>query len=115
VSRIKRTFGLDGVELAIHFGVTFFLMVVADSATHNEVGISFVGAASLVLLGVRRHFALKRLPPVTTGEIALERMADVEARLGEVDALQYRINELEERLDFAERLLAKAREPERLS
>jgi hypothetical protein len=115
VSRIKRIFGLDGVDLMIHFGVTFFLMVLAESATQNEVGIAFVGAASLVLLGVRRQIALKRMPVETTGEVALERMADLDARFGEVDMLHVRIQELEERLDFAERLLAQARtEPARL-
>jgi len=39
--------------------------------------------------------------------------ADVEhlhQRLGEVDALQARVGELEERLDFAERLLARTPE-----
>ncbi|HEU5155299.1 MAG TPA: hypothetical protein VFU03_11255 [Gemmatimonadales bacterium] len=36
------------------------------------------------------------------------------ARLNEVEGQQNRIAELEERLDFAERLLAQSREPERL-
>jgi tetrahydromethanopterin S-methyltransferase subunit G len=43
--------------------------------------------------------------------------ADVEQlhqRLGEVDAMQGRMAELEERLDFTERLLAQSREPDRL-
>ncbi|MBA3346568.1 MAG: hypothetical protein H0T44_14930 [Gemmatimonadales bacterium] len=35
-------------------------------------------------------------------------------RLGEVDALQTRVSELEERLDFAERLLSQAQQPARL-
>ena len=116
MSRIKRIFGLDGVDLMIHFGVTFFLMILAESATRNEVGIAFVGAASLVLLGVRRQFALKRMPlETTTGEVALERLADLDARLSDVDMLHQRVQELEERLDFAERLLAQARaEPARI-
>ena len=36
------------------------------------------------------------------------------ARLNEVEGQQTRIAELEERLDFAERMLAQSREPERL-
>jgi len=43
--------------------------------------------------------------------------ADVEemqARLAEFDELKRRVGELEERLDFAERLLARQREQERL-
>jgi hypothetical protein len=74
-----------------------------------------VGAASLVVFGIRRQVALKKHPSATTGEIAAQQVADIEARLSETDHLQFRVQELEERLDFAERLLAQAREPERLS
>jgi Tfp pilus assembly protein PilO len=41
-------------------------------------------------------------------------MEQMQHRLADVDTLQMRVGELEERLDFAERLLAKAREPDRL-
>jgi tetrahydromethanopterin S-methyltransferase subunit G len=41
-------------------------------------------------------------------------LEDVEARLGELDQLKQRMSELEERVDFAERLLAKQREGLRL-
>jgi hypothetical protein len=37
-----------------------------------------------------------------------------QVRLGQLDQLQERIGELEERVDFAERILAKQREGERL-
>jgi hypothetical protein len=47
--------------------------------------------------------------------VIIDRLAELDAKLGEVDALNYRVHELEERLDFAERLLAQAREPERLA
>ena len=39
----------------------------------------------------------------------------VQSRLGEVADVQTRLSELEERVDFAERLLAKQREGERLA
>ncbi len=39
---------------------------------------------------------------------------ETEALRGEVEELRLRMTELEERLDFAERMLARAREPERL-
>ncbi len=107
---LKRWVGLDAVDLVIQFGVTFFLMVLADQATTNGEGLALVGAASFVVLGVRRHFALKRLPPETSGEVAAVRAAEFEARLQDVETLVYRVQELEERLDFAERLLAQARE-----
>jgi hypothetical protein len=37
--------------------------------------------------------------------------AELDARLGEVDQMQSRVTELENRLDFAERLLAQHRDP----
>ncbi len=42
---------------------------------------------------------------LTTGEANLTRMEDVEMRLAELDTLHARVAELEERLDFSERLL----------
>jgi hypothetical protein len=44
-------------------------------------------------------------PGLSTGEMAAERIADLEARVAELEAAQARMLELEERLDFAERLL----------
>ncbi len=41
-------------------------------------------------------------------------LEDVHVRLGELDQLKQRMSELEERVDFAERLLAKQRESQRL-
>lgn len=35
---LKRWVGLDAVDLVIQFGVTFFLMVLADQATTNGRG-----------------------------------------------------------------------------
>jgi len=43
-----------------------------------------------------------------------EAMEDLQARVGQLDELRHRINQLEERVDFAERILAKPREGERL-
>ena len=41
-------------------------------------------------------------------------LEQVQHRLAEIDALHTRVAELEERLDFTERLLAQSREPDRL-
>ncbi len=41
-------------------------------------------------------------------------LEDVQVRLGELDQLRQRMSELEERVDFAERLLARQREDPRL-
>lgn len=118
MSWIRRTFGLDGVDLLIHAGVTFFIMVIGSSIWSHEaaeVMLASVGGASLVVLGIRRQLALKGRPPEPVGEITGERMAELESRLLEMDGLYLRMQELEERVDFAERLLAQAREPERLA
>jgi hypothetical protein len=64
--------------------------------------------ASLVVLSVRRSIALRRFGQtgLTTGEMAAERIAELEQRVAELEAAQAQVAELNERLDFAERLLA---------
>ena len=44
----------------------------------------------------------------------LQMLEDLQTRLGELNELKQRIGELEDRVDFAERLLAKQREGQRL-
>ena len=105
---IKSTFGLDGIDLGIHVLVT--AIVLGFTATFNrpdEALFFFSGTAvsSLVLLSIRRRLALRKAG-LTTGEMAAERLAEMEERIAELEAGQARMAELEERLDFAERLLA---------
>ncbi|HSE51112.1 MAG TPA: hypothetical protein VLB00_02930 [Gemmatimonadales bacterium] len=109
---IKSTFGLDGIELGIHVLVT--AIVLGFTATFNrpdEALFFFSGTAvsSLVLLSIRRRLALRKgeTRGLTTGEMAAERLAEMEERIAELEAGQARMAELEERLDFAERLLAR--------
>ena len=45
----------------------------------------------------------------------LGELDDMRKRLGEVEEMQRRLGEIEERLDFAERLLTKQREAERIA
>lgn len=118
MSWIRRTFGLDGVDLVIHAGVTFFIMLIGSAIWSHEAAetmLATVSGVSLVVLGVRRHRALRNLPTEATGELAAERIAELEARVEELEQAEFRMHELEERLDFAERLLAQARERERLA
>lgn len=118
MSRIRRVFGLDGIDLLIHAGVTFSIMAIGSSIWSHadaELMLATVSCASFVVLGIRRHAALRNLPPETSGEMAAERIAELEGRVAELEQAEFRIHELEERLDFAERLLAQAREPERLA
>jgi hypothetical protein len=101
----KRVFGLDVVNTLLVAGGSFFVVIGIAELTHND-GLS-LGAAALCAMGygILRHYALQALPPEeeTSGSW---RMADVEARLAELEALQHRVAELEERVDFSERLLA---------
>jgi len=91
------------------------------------IGVGFivlcVGVAQVL---VRRLLPADRLPGrrASTRDLAemveqvqrrLAELDDLRKRLDEVEEMQRRLGEVEERLDFAERLLAKQREGERLA
>lgn len=69
--------------------------------------IVFGGVAVLRILPHRKSRVVN--------EAEREALEDLQGRLGELDQLQERVRELEERLDFAERILAKQRDGERLA
>jgi Tfp pilus assembly protein PilO len=76
--------------------------------------IAALTATVIILWPIMRAFG-RRLEGRGAADPALR--ADVEqvhARLAEMDTLQARISELEERVDFTERVLAQNREPDRL-
>jgi hypothetical protein len=76
--------------------------------------IAALTATVIILWPVMRAFG-RRLEGKEGGDPALRSDVDhLHARLGEIDALQTRVAELEERVDFTERLLAQSREPDRL-
>ena len=76
--------------------------------------IAALTAAVIILWPIMRAFG-RRLEGKAGGDPALRSDVDhLHARLGEIDALQTRVAELEERVDFTERLLAQSREPDRL-
>jgi hypothetical protein len=67
-------------------------------------------AATVILWPIMRALA-RRLEGRGGQDTALRAEIDnLQRRLGEVDTLQMRVNELEERLDFAERLLTRGQE-----
>lgn len=113
---LKSAIGLDWFDLTVHVGVTLMLAVIASSAaTGGQDGpiLAAIFGGSLALLGWRRNRARRNLPP-TTGEVQVERIFQLEDRVAELEARQERVLELEERLDFAERLLAQRREAQSL-
>ncbi len=108
---LKSRIGLDGFDLFIHLAVTacvFFAMAVSGA----EEELFFVLAVSLIVLAVRRRVALRR-SGAEPGE-SDARFDYLEHRLAELEAGQERMMELEERLDFAERLLAQTPEARKL-
>jgi hypothetical protein len=115
----KRVMGLDVIDFGIHVVATGFLAGIADVAAQGqpEGFVMLILAASTILFGVRRHRALRRqaLLPETTGEVAALRVDELESRVAELEAGQQHMLELEERLDFAERLLARQPDAARLS
>jgi hypothetical protein len=112
---IKRAIGLDWFDLLIHVGITGMVMIVVGTASRGPDGdgaIAAVVAVSLGLLAWRRSRALKSRPAETTGEVQAERLALMEDRIADLEQAQQRLMELEERLDFTERLLVRQREQE---
>jgi hypothetical protein len=75
--------------------------------------IAALAATTIILWPIVRAFA-RRLEGKSGDPALRAEVEQLHARLGEVDTLQTRIDDLEERLDFAERLLAQSREPDRL-
>ncbi len=75
--------------------------------------------AILMVVSVLKVVTARLMPPgyrqrSWRGETLPPETEDLQARLAEVDQLKQRVAELEERVDFAERLLARQREGERL-
>jgi len=71
-------------------------------------------AVTIVFWPIARALArrLEGRPGLTPAQ--QQDLEEMRHRLTEVDGLQQRVGELEERLDFAERLLAQSRETDRL-
>jgi len=105
---LKSVLGLDLVDLVIHAGVTGCLLALVGVTNGPEGLYPSITGLSFLALAVRRHFALKRgSADLTTGGMNAARLEEFEQRLQELEGVQARILELEERLDFAERLLTR--------
>ena len=106
-----RILGLDWFEVVVQAAVTIALGVAVDGffgGPAADAGIGFVVAGSLGVLAVRRRRALSAGP----NPEADERIAHLEDRVAQLEVDQARMQELDERLDFAERLLAQQRDRE---
>jgi len=77
---------------------------------HALLAILFALGAQRLRARQRPELTSRVVDPTEQGQT----LDDVQARLGELDQLKQRMSELEERVDFAERLLVKHREAQRL-
>lgn len=75
--------------------------------------VSFGAIIVLVFGGVALLRLLPHAKSRVMGQPEREALDDLRLRLGQLDQLQERVGELEERVDFAERLITKQRESER--
>ena len=111
---VRSQFGLDGFDLTVHLLITFFAIIVLGPVMQLNPGVALgiVPIASLLILAWRRKRGLATLPPESTAEVEAARLFDLEHRVAELEMAQERMLELEERVDFAERLLAQRAESE---
>ncbi len=77
------------------------------------ISVSFAFVAYKLLMPLVRAFAA-RIENRGGNPMLEQRVGELQQQLSEADGLQHRVAELEERLDFAERLLAQREDPARL-
>jgi hypothetical protein len=108
----KARLGLDWFDLTVHVVLTGLAMVVVESFAApggpEDAALSATLAASILVLAWRRGKALAGQSRHT--EIDDDRIAQLEDRLLDLESTQQRVLELEERIDFTERLLARERD-----
>jgi hypothetical protein len=113
--------GLDAIDVVIHFAITAVVLAGFFGTGLNGEDAAVVGSmvttGSLVLLAVRRGLGLRQMrrEELGTGEGSAVQLADLEQRIADLEAAQARVYELEERLDFTERMLARETEHRALS
>ncbi len=77
--------------------------------------VVLIGLGVGTYAGVTVISVLKRRFEPQAGAAASDELDSLQARLAAVETLEARVNELEERVDFAERLVATQHAPDRLS
>ena len=110
---VKSWLGMDAVDLVIHIGVTICMMGFVGVSNGPDGLYPVITMGSFIALAVRRKIGLRR-GLVDRGS-ETDRLAEVEDRVHYLEGLQDRVMELEERLDFAERLLATKDLPKELA
>lgn len=111
--RMKKWLGIGFVDFAIQAAVTMCIIgiFVDDPGVRDEVVVFSTLGASVLVLAIRRYFAMRRGElGESTSEIGARQMSELELRVSELEAAQMRLMDLEERVDFAERLLSQRQE-----
>jgi hypothetical protein len=102
----RSVFGLDGVEFVIFWAVSITVgMVVGVLTDMPELAFSVFALAGVIFVFLRRA-ALRQLPPqegAKVNELVAQLQDDQQAT---ADYFERKIAELEERLDFTERMLS---------
>ena len=104
---VKKWLGMDFMDLVIQVAVTGCLMGWVGVSSGPDELYPMIAGASFLVWGIRRQVSLKRMARDEVSEGSSERVADLEDRIRDLDSLQSRMMELEERVDFAERLLVR--------
>lgn len=84
-----------------------------EAVAISVMAISFAFVAYKLLMPLVRAFAA-RIEGRGASPALEQRVNELQQQLADADGLQHRVAELEERLDFAERLLSQRDEPARL-
>lgn len=93
-----------------HFDPNLILMQHGGPPAVVFIVVAALAASVIILWPLMRAFA-RRVEGKGSADAALRAEIDqLQTRLNEVDILQHRVAELEERVDFTERLLAQAHE-----
>jgi hypothetical protein len=114
---IRKWLGISGVDFVIQAAVTICVIgmfVGTPGYPGRDEMVTFgVTGLSVLVLAIRRHLASRRGElGETTADLGARQLNELEMRVSELEAAQLRVMELEERLDFAERLLT--RRPEQV-
>ncbi|HET8763440.1 MAG TPA: hypothetical protein VFM12_08475 [Gemmatimonadales bacterium] len=106
----RSVFGLDGVEFVIFWAVSIMVgLTIGVLLDMPEITFLLLAVAGVAYAFLRRR-ALKQLPDQVSGRLG-EHVAQLqEDQQAATDYFERKIAELEERLDFAERLLARGQD-----
>lgn len=99
---------------SVGLGVYVWLSLEIGKGFAIPVGILAAVATTVVLLGPVGKALARRIGGTTDSGASAEELDQIHSRLEELESSQARVAELEERLDFTERLLTRARDESQL-